>query len=239
MSSDYNGVSATYARFRDMQPAVVEALKVWGGAGPDSQVLEVGCGTANHLVGLCSAVGCRGVGVDLALEMLHQAVRAGSDKPLSVGRAEALPFASAVFDLLFSVDVVHHLRDLDAAFVEMARLLRPGGVLLTVTDSESTIRARVPLTTYFPETVELELARYPRVRQLEVLHTRSGLERVRGFVLAERYLLQDSGPFRERAYSCLHLISEAALCAGVAALERDLPLSCVSRSYVMVARKRG
>jgi ubiquinone/menaquinone biosynthesis C-methylase UbiE len=41
--------------------------------------------------------------------------------------AERLPFADASFDLVFGHAVLHHLPDLEQAFGEFARVLRPGG----------------------------------------------------------------------------------------------------------------
>ena len=43
--------------------------------------------------------------------------------------ASALPFEDHSFDLVFGHAVLHHLPDLDAAFREFRRVLRPGGVV--------------------------------------------------------------------------------------------------------------
>ena len=43
--------------------------------------------------------------------------------------ADRLPFADESFDLVFGHAVLHHLPDLDAAFAEFRRVLRPGGTL--------------------------------------------------------------------------------------------------------------
>jgi ubiquinone/menaquinone biosynthesis C-methylase UbiE len=158
---------------------------------------------------------------------------------LQSGHAERLPFGDAGFDLVYSVDVVHHLRDLDAAFREVYRVLKPGGRSVTATDSEVTIRARVPLSSYFPTTISHELARYPSTARLLRCHARYGLEIVAAFVVEMPYVLRDVTPFRQRAFSCLHLISDDELRAGIQRLERDLPLACVSRNYVIVAEKEG
>jgi ubiquinone/menaquinone biosynthesis C-methylase UbiE len=195
----------------------------------------VGCGTGNHVRALHAETGCAAWGVDPSVGMLRRA--SGNPLHLSAGRAEALPYPDQCFDLLFSVDVVHHLRALDAAFGEMARVLKTGGVLLTATDSEDTIRARTVLSGYFPETVPHELARYPSAARVAAAHARAGLQVVATFVAEHPTVIEDAQPFRERAYSCLHLISGAALAAGVARLEADLPLAAVSRNYVVVARR--
>jgi SAM-dependent methyltransferase len=43
--------------------------------------------------------------------------------------AEELPFGDASFDIVFGHAVLHHIPDLERAFGEFARLLRPGGVV--------------------------------------------------------------------------------------------------------------
>ncbi len=46
--------------------------------------------------------------------------------------SETLPFADASFDVVFVRAVLHHVSDLAAALSEMARVLKPGGMLLAV-----------------------------------------------------------------------------------------------------------
>jgi SAM-dependent methyltransferase len=43
--------------------------------------------------------------------------------------AEELPFADSSFDIVFGHAVLHHIPDLERAFGEFARVLRPGGVV--------------------------------------------------------------------------------------------------------------
>jgi ubiquinone/menaquinone biosynthesis C-methylase UbiE len=43
--------------------------------------------------------------------------------------AETLPFEDESFDLVFGHAVLHHIPDLDGAFAEFRRVLRPGGVI--------------------------------------------------------------------------------------------------------------
>lgn len=48
----------------------------------------------------------------------------------TVGDIRALPFADARFDLVAAFDVIEHVEDDRRAFGELARVLKPGGVLL-------------------------------------------------------------------------------------------------------------
>jgi SAM-dependent methyltransferase len=55
------------------------------------------------------------------------AARLDVDVEAHVADAERLPFPDSWFDLVLGHAVLHHLPDLDAAFAEFHRVLRPGG----------------------------------------------------------------------------------------------------------------
>jgi ubiquinone/menaquinone biosynthesis C-methylase UbiE len=141
---------------------------------------------------------------------------------LGEGRAEALPLPDGAFDLLFSVDVIHHVGDRAAYFREAARVLKSGGLLCTATDSEIDIEGRRPLSSHFPETIPIERARYPTVATLwdELRAARFNAIDVHSTCI--EYDLTDIQPYRDRAFSSLHLISDDAWRDGLARLEKDL-----------------
>ena len=224
---DYESLAGDYARHRRLHPGVLRALLAGGAVAAGSRVLEVGCGTGNYLGAMGRLAGCTAFGMDPAATMLSQAQVATACPGLCRGRAEALPFADAGLDLVFSVDVIHHVGDLAAYHREAARLLRPGGRLCTVTDSEEIIRGRVPLSRYFPETVAVELARYPRVEALLELMAAASLHDLRCDTVEATYAVTSSEPYRSRAYSSLVLIDDEALRAGVARLDADLARGAV------------
>lgn len=97
-------------------------------------VLEVGFGPG-HLLADLAAAGCQPVGLDLSPAMLRQARRRlrgqGLKVPLCRGRAEALPFATCVFDavvLTFPTPFVY-----DPAWLRhVVRALKPGGSLIVL-----------------------------------------------------------------------------------------------------------
>jgi ubiquinone/menaquinone biosynthesis C-methylase UbiE len=164
---DYDRFASAYGPNRRTHPGVLAALVTTGQLGAASRVLEVGCGTGNYVAALADEVGCAVAGLDPSPAMLRQAAERAPWIPLHEGRAETLPFADGAFDLIFSVDVIHHVEDRLAFFREAFRVLAPGGSLCTATDSEDDIRRRVPLSSHFPETVAVELRRYPAIATLE------------------------------------------------------------------------
>jgi ubiquinone/menaquinone biosynthesis C-methylase UbiE len=236
---DYDQLAAEYARHRRVHPGVLRDLVA--AVHGDARVLEVGCGTGNYVRTLSSRIGCPCWGVDPSAEMLSQARARAPDVRFQVGRAERLDYVPGSFDLVFSVDVIHHVGDRPRYIDEAYRVLAPGGQLCTVTDSEWIIRHRQPLATHFPETVEAELRRYPRIADLRATMARAGFDDITEDTVAFSYPLTDIQIYRDKAYSALHVIPEAAFQRGIARLERDLragPIPAVSRYTLLWGRKQ-
>lgn len=85
---------------------------------PGRRLLEVGCGEPNLLSGPLEALGVEHVGIDYA-----------GDGPDYLADAHALPFADGAFDVVLTVAVLEHLRNPYLAGHEIARVLRPGGLV--------------------------------------------------------------------------------------------------------------
>jgi ubiquinone/menaquinone biosynthesis C-methylase UbiE len=106
-----------------------------GPAGHYPAALEIGCGTGYFTLNLLQlGVIGRATATDISPGMLSQLERNAAGLGLSVetvaGDAERLSFADASFDLVLGHAVLHHLPDLDRAFAEFFRVLRPGGTLV-------------------------------------------------------------------------------------------------------------
>ncbi|HEU5432746.1 MAG TPA: class I SAM-dependent methyltransferase [Thermomicrobiales bacterium] len=224
---NYDDLAAAYTQHRRTHPGVVADLLETAAPGAHSRVLEIGCGTANYLTAIQLATGGEAWGVDPSAEMLAHARAQAAPLHLEQGRAEALPLPVGGFDLVFSVDVIHHIGDRPAHFREVARVLKPGGLLCTVTDSELDIEARRPLSSHFPETIPIERARYPTVATLWDELRAARFNAIDVHSACVEYDLTDIRPYRDRAFSSLHLISDDAWRHGLARLEHDLAFSPV------------
>jgi SAM-dependent methyltransferase len=103
--------------------------------GPFARALEIGSGTGYFTLNLIQeGVIGEGVCTDLSPAMLDalqaNAERLGLDIETVACDAAELPFEAASFDLVLGHAVLHHLPELERSFAELARVLRPGGVLL-------------------------------------------------------------------------------------------------------------
>jgi hypothetical protein len=136
--------------------------------------------------------------------------------------------------------VIHHVVNRPAAYRQAYRVLGAGGRVCTATDSAWIIRHRQPLSTYFPETVDLELARYPRIATLRAMMAQAGFDEMAEGTVEYPYTLTDIQIYRDKAFSALHLISEEAFRRGIARLERDLeagPIVCMPRYTLLWGSK--
>lgn len=114
---------------------------------PGERALDIGCGPGLTTEALAVAVGAQGrvSGVDIAPPMLAIAQRrCASLAQVSFELADVnrLPYADASFDVALASQVYEYVDAIDAALVELARVIRPGGrAVLVDTDWESAVWA--------------------------------------------------------------------------------------------------
>jgi ubiquinone/menaquinone biosynthesis C-methylase UbiE len=111
-------------------------VKALGGAPvkPFGDSLEIGAGTGYFSLNLAQlGLVERPVATDISTGMLTAlagtAARLGVSVQTVRTDAEELPFEDHSFDLVFGHAVLHHIPDLDRAFAEFRRVLRPGGTV--------------------------------------------------------------------------------------------------------------
>ena len=77
---------------------------------------------------------------------------------------------------------------------------------------------------------------------LEALLSQTGFTSISSRTVEFPHTLTDLQPFRDRAFSSLHLISEQAYQQGLARLEQDLahgPIACISYYLLLWGEKTG
>jgi demethylmenaquinone methyltransferase / 2-methoxy-6-polyprenyl-1,4-benzoquinol methylase len=105
-------------------------------AGPEPRrVLDVATGTAGVAIAIARSTDAHVTGVDVSEAMLEigRARVAGAAMQtridLEFARAESLPFGDAAFDAISFTYVLRYVSDPAATIAELARVLRPGGVM--------------------------------------------------------------------------------------------------------------
>ncbi len=105
------------------------------GVGPDSEVLDIGCGIGGTARHLATTTGCRVIGVDLVPGYIEVARELTDWTGLAdrisyeVGSALDLPIAADALDAATLIHVGMNIEDKQQLFGEAHRVLRPDGTL--------------------------------------------------------------------------------------------------------------
>jgi demethylmenaquinone methyltransferase/2-methoxy-6-polyprenyl-1,4-benzoquinol methylase len=124
------------------------------GVRPGMRVLDVGCGPGLTTQAALRLVGSTGsvIGLDPSSGMLREA-RKGPCRNLVQGVGEELPFPDGAFDFVSMGYALRHVSDLQTAFREYRRVLRPGGIVLLLEISRPRSAALLTASRFYIRTV--------------------------------------------------------------------------------------
>lgn len=153
-------------------------------------VLDAGCGpgiTTEELV----ECGARVVGADVSPQMLaHARERVGTSADLvRLDLGKGLPLAANSFDIVHGSLCFTYVRDWDALFSELARVLRPGGVVVFSTQHPFDDANRLDPDDYF-ETEEVAETWHGFGEPVEMRFYRRPLEAVLGPLISAGFALE-------------------------------------------------
>lgn len=131
----YDRVAPRYDRFIGLSERMLFTDdRAWAAGQAHGEVLEVAVGTGRNLAFYPAEV--RLTGVDISEQMLHvarqHATTLGRVATLRQADAEALPFPDVSFDTVVCTLSLCTIPDEQRAVREIARVLRPGGRMVTV-----------------------------------------------------------------------------------------------------------
>lgn len=179
-SEFWNRSAAKYAASPIADPAGYEATlrRVQGLLSPADEVLEVACGTGSTALRLAPHVR-RYEASDISpamIEIAREKLRAQPTPGLqfSVGDAARPGPPPGSMDAVLAFNALHLVADLDATLAALARMLRPGGLLLSKT---ACLAEMNPLIPRLALPLMKALGRAPHVLVFDAAALRSALQR--------------------------------------------------------------
>jgi MPBQ/MSBQ methyltransferase len=158
----------------------------YGTPGREDKVLDAGCGLGGPGRFLADRFGCSVVGIDLVpkrteiAQALTERTGLGAKISYRVADATDLPFEDASFAQAWMLDVSMHIEDKKALFGEIARVLRPGGMLVMHEQLAPLPKVLEPITRQAPWIAPTlpQLIRYADDSGLRVLTWRDTTPRI-------------------------------------------------------------
>ena len=197
----YDRIGVGYDTTRRADPGIVQQLLGLLDVPAGSSCLDVACGTGNYTIALAGA-GLQLTGLDVSRQMLAAAcARSGAVRWLH-GDAATLPFTNGVFQAAVCTMALHHFRQPERAFREIARVLG-GGRLVLFTAGREQMR-RYWLNEYFPDAIQQATLQMPPLEQSVSQLAAAGFGRVRQVPWSVTPELQDlflyAGKHRPQLY---------------------------------------
>jgi SAM-dependent methyltransferase len=165
--------------------------------GPQSRVLEVGCGTGAITSWLVETAGSSVVGLDLNFQHLSLARRRDRQTVFCCGNALWLPFSGSVFDAVVCHFFLLWIHEPEKALSEMVRAAAPGGCVIAFAEPDyggriDTPRELVELGRLQAAGLRKQGAAPERGRELAGLFTQAGLSRVETGVMGGTWVERPS-----------------------------------------------
>ena len=221
---DYGNISENYSICRNASPAVVNHILENIKNKNIKEILEIGCGTADYLYALSQQLRCDSYGFDNSESMINEANKKNPGLNLTINDLHnSFDYDNDFFDLVYSIDVIHYVKDINHYFEEIKKVLNKDGVVLTVTDSREDLENRT-ITKYFPESLEIEKKRYPSVYKIIEKMKSIGFKGIEITHTEKEHKMSEETfqKFKSKAFSAIRLISEESFDKGIKKIKEDM-----------------
>lgn len=221
----YHGYDAGRELSRDAESAWRAALVRWLPPRRPLSVLELGSGTGRFSGLIADITGGPVYAVEPSYRMRSIAAveHPHPDVHYLAGRAQAIPLAAASCDAVAMLFVLHHIADLQAAAVELSRVLRTGGRVLVAGSFSDRLHPR-GYYRYLPCAREIEAKVFPTLAATTAAFESAGFT-VTGLAEVEHEIADSLTAYRARlgyrAVSTFEYLTEDELNEGLSRLSAD------------------
>lgn len=245
MKINYDLVSKVYDKVRIGDPIIIDKIINRCIINKDTKILDIGCGTGNNTVLIENVTNADIYGIDQSVGMVSKAKGKSSNVEWIIDDAVTLSSISdQEFNIVFMVDVIHHIRDINTMFKNIYRILKKNGKIFIFTDSHEHIKNNRLTSKYFPKTIENELQRYQSTKNIVSSLKSNFFDEIHWEDIC--YPLQESPGekliklAKVKGYSMFHLISQKDIDAGIKKLEHDMSnkeITYTPKTQMIFARK--
>jgi len=221
---DYDNISENYSIYRNASSTLVNHILENIKNKNIKKILEIGCGTADYLYALTQKLKSDSYGFDNSEGMIDEANKKNPGLNLSVNDLyNVFDYTDDFFRLVYSIDVIHYVKDLNHYFKECNRVLDKDGIIVTITDSQEDLKNRT-ITKYFPESLEIEKKRYPGVYKTVKSMQNNGFKGINITHTEKEYKMTEEifQKFRNKTFSSILLISDESFDKGIKRIEKDM-----------------
>lgn len=221
---NYDKVSKNYSIHRNASFTVIDHILKELENKKLKKVLEIGCGTANYLYLFSQKTKAACFGFDNSEGMINEENKKNPGLNLEINDLHNdFNYESNTFDLVYSIDVIHYVKDLNHYFKECFRIMNNNGIIITITDSEDDLKNRT-MTRYFPESLEIEKKRYPSIEKIIQNMKNNNFNEIKLSHTEKELQLDDKifQKFKNKAYSAIRLISNDSFNKGIKKIEDDM-----------------
>ena len=128
----YNKIGIGYNYTRRADPYIAGRLYSLLAPQEGNTYLDIGCGTGNYTIKLAE-MGVKLIGIDPSELMLAEAKNKYSDIQWLHGQAEHIPLADNSVDGAIATLTIHHWKDIERSFSELARVMKTGSSIVIFT----------------------------------------------------------------------------------------------------------
>ena len=247
----YDEIGRSYDQTRTADPEIVATISKLLERKVNGRYLDIGCGSGNYTVALAKS-GYSMTGMDVSEKMLRKARKKTDDIDWVHGDARNLNFDDSQFDGAICILATHHIQQLDKAFGEAHRVLKPGSNFIIFTETPEQMHGSW-LNHYFPKMMDDSGKVLTTENKLMTLLTKTGF----GEISTEKFfvtndlkdLFLNAGKYRPEIYldpavragisSFAKLSNEEEVNNGLSALKEDIESGAVQDLIEIYENQKG
>lgn len=174
MSAKYNLIGIDYNSTRNADKYLTQQLIKHLNPNIRGVFLDIGCGTGNYTNAL-SKHGFSFIGIDPSELMLEKAKLLNNSIDWRIGSAEHTGLNNASIEGIIGSLTIHHWTDLNKAFIELKRILKPKGRIVFFTSTPKQMEGYW-LNHYFPKMLQDAIKQMPTLNFIRKATELSGLQ---------------------------------------------------------------